>query len=86
MGVSLAKTAEVWKAASSGDDELIDRLESIILRHIPTSGEEAATMLDVVAASVSTGERCDGLDIVAISTVASWLRGFGQEADESAAH
>ncbi|MEN5147166.1 hypothetical protein [Brevundimonas diminuta] len=74
MGVSIARTAELWRQTVGADEDIMDRLESIILRHTPKSAEEAAAMLDVVAVNVSAGQRCDGLDIRAIHAVASWLR------------
>ncbi|MGX8273809.1 hypothetical protein ACWQV9_14095 [Brevundimonas diminuta] len=74
MGVSLARTAVAWRLASEADEDVIERLEKIILRHSPKSAEEAATMLDVVAVNVSAGQRCDGLDVAAIESVSSWLR------------
>ncbi len=74
MGVSIARTAELWYHSIGADEGNLDRLESIILRHSPKTPEEAAAMLDVVAANVAGGQRCDGLDIRAINAVASWLR------------
>lgn len=85
MGVSIAQTVELWRRSMDAGEGHVDRLESIILRHNPKSSEEAVAILDVVAVNVSCGLRCDGLDIVAINTVANWLRGSGQEADESRA-
>jgi len=74
MGVSLARTADAWRLASEADEDILGRLERIILRHSPKSAEEAATMLDVVAVNISAGQRCDGLDVEAVISVSTWLR------------
>lgn len=58
-----------------GDDEneqayaLLDELETIILRHVPCSADEAVSVLNVVKVNVETGSRSDGLDVVALANV-----------------
>ncbi|MNX79159.1 hypothetical protein D3C86_1107780 [compost metagenome] len=71
----LNRSAQVLRTRSETDDpDIMDRLEAIVLKHNPKSFDEAATMLDVVAVNVSTGQRCDGLDIRAVEVVAAYLR------------
>lgn len=80
MGLSLGAAARTWQRRKEQDDpDVLDRLERLILRHDPHSSDEAATMLDVIAVNVSTGQRCDGLDVRAVETVAAWLRSRSEQ-------
>lgn len=69
------RSAQIWRARSEDHDpDILDRLEVLVLKHKPKSSGQAATMLDVVAVNVSTGQRSDGLDVRAVQAVAFFLR------------
>lgn len=76
MGQALLdRSAQVWRAFGDSENiDVLDRLEAMILKHNPKSLPEAATMLDVVAVNVAAGQRCDGLDVRAVKSVAAFLR------------
>ncbi|MBN9318431.1 MAG: hypothetical protein J0I28_01910 [Caulobacterales bacterium] len=52
-----------------------DRLERIILQHLPASPSEAVCMLDVVIPDLEAGGRSDGLDVKALCSIRAWLDG-----------
>lgn len=76
MSMTFLKSVEVWRAAQPDDDpDAYENAERIILRRKPHSAAEAAIILEVVAANVSAGPRCDGLDNRAIESTRLWLLG-----------
>lgn len=51
----------------------LERLERIILDHVPRSVHEAVAMLDVIIPGLTEGGRSDGLDIEALANIRSML-------------
>ncbi len=51
----------------------LERLERIILDHIPHTPKEAVVMLDVIIPDVSAGGRSDGRDVRALSSIRTML-------------
>lgn len=63
---------ELHKSEKEGDYEALEAAERIILKHHPRDETQAEAMTRVLAFNLQTGERFDGLDRVALATLAGW--------------
>lgn len=55
------------------DYDVLDKLERLILEHIPQSIAETVSMLGVVILNVEAGGRTDGADVSALESIRSFL-------------
>lgn len=67
-----------WRRLRDHEDEtsfdIVEAAERVILDQRPTSFVEAAAMTEVLARSLSAGERDDGRDVDALHRLTSWLQ------------
>ncbi len=77
QAIEFSRAAIALSAAGATQDDAAyrtyERLERIVLDHIPRSAEEAARMLDVIIPDVQAGGRSDGRDVKALRNIRSML-------------
>ncbi|RZJ00361.1 MAG: hypothetical protein EON90_07525 [Brevundimonas sp.] len=59
-----------------GDTDVLDKLERIVLSHVPQSASEALEILAVLRSNIETGQRSDELDLQACDNLTEWLSTF----------
>ncbi|GEM_PF-4022988 len=75
MVVAFQETVEAYVTSTDteGDDDLLNKLERLILDHIPRSIAETVSMLGVIIPNVEIGGRVDGADVAALANIRTFL-------------
>ena len=75
MVVAFQETVEAYVTSTDteGDDDLLNKLERLILDHSPRSIAETVSMLGVIIPNVEIGGRVDGADVAALANIRTFL-------------
>lgn len=78
MVFAFQKAVEAYVASTSteGDHDVLEKLERLILDHIPQSIADTVGMLGVIIPNVELGGRGDGADISALENIRTYLEGL----------
>lgn len=78
MVVAFHETVEAYRTSTDTEDDhdVLEKLERLILDHIPQSIAEIVSMLGVIIPNVELGGRGDGADVAALENIQAYLQGL----------
>lgn len=77
MVVAFKDTVDAYEHCThiEGEEDVLEKLERLILEHIPQSIAETIAMLGVLIPNVEAGARVDGADLKALENIRTFLEG-----------